>query len=625
MFLLFIKRHSNKIFLLFFLALTLLGIFSFKLYGLWNSKGYTLLDTVYLTLQLYSFKWGDLNGRIPFTLHVVRILCPSASVSGIFLGFKRPIENAFEDIFSWYTKRRIKFYDNHIIICGLSKRAELLTTDIINQKKRDIEETGRTNIGEVVILESNPNNDNLSNYIYKGIKVIIGSAMDEQTLLNAGILKAKCFIAMTEKDEKNLEIAKKITDVFKKYYAEHQVAVKKQLKVIIHLEDFFYLQAFKDNHEVRIPDKNNSNSAIDFHSINVFQKAAQKAINKYSPDKFIEDLRRSPSADQAEILIMGLSQIGENILIQATYMYHFLNDKKLKIFIIDTDVTQKLNKIKHFVPALESIVQIVAIEQTEFLQNYPGYNIDNVSVNFVCKNTDGENVFYAKKLKQIFYKLKHNTEHPKVVVLLPKDTKILSLLDTIEADSENKFANIDFYNLYEDICTKKEMIDDIDEIDVLAKSIHYANISKKCSTATQEFVEQEWEGLPHGKKESHRFSARHLIFKLRFLGAEMIDKEHERVVSGTRFKLEHVSPENLNLIADAEHRRWKAEKLINGFEAYNCSDVNKQHHLEDLKLHNDLTEEAWAKKDDLSKRKDLAMIAKVIDMAEVLGKVVVTI
>ena len=390
--LLFVRQYKAHILLCVTILLTALGVKAFHEYAILNSKDFSFWDCLYRAFELFKLKGGDPDGRVPLSLKLARFLAPLATASGVGLVF-------FEYLYRNYMEIVVGTYKNHIIICGLSKKAESLIDNLITK------ENGKTNPfknwrADIILIESNKEHENLARFEAMGVKIIIGSATETEVLKKANVLKAKSIIALTDKDETNVEISKTLTQIFKRYYEKHKVVDEKQLKSVIHLEDFFLLQAFKDYHEIKIPAAENSNSAIDFHAINVYQKAAQKILDDHAPDRLKEV---KPGGQAVEILIMGLTVAGENILIEAAYIYHFLNCKKLKIHVVDIDIKKKVEQLVHFIPAIEEVVDILPIEQTDFLQNYKEEDLANISVCFVAKETDGESVYYSKALKQIFF------------------------------------------------------------------------------------------------------------------------------------------------------------------------------------------------------------------------------
>lgn len=625
----YIKKHSKRIFVILFFLLTLMGTYGHLHYSIMNNKGFTILECFYYTLQLFTFKWEHLNGNIPFVLHLARFLCPTATWSGLFLGFKKPIEGALNEIFRWHTYRKIGELKGHVIICGLSKKAEILIQDIINNSESVKFLNLNLTKANIVVVETNAEHEKINNYIYKGVKVVIGSAADKEVLIKAGVLNAKYMIVLTDSDETNLSIAKSLTDIFTELYNKSDFNfdnTKDQLKAIIHLRDFYHLQAFKDYHIVRIPENGNPNTAIDFYSINIFQKAAIKVIDKYAPDKIIHS-NLSVAKEAAEIIIIGLSDAGQNLLLQAAYMYHFKNLKKLKVTVIDNNIKDKLNKLIQFVPKLDNIIEIKQIEQVDFLESYLTISSEfkNVSVCYIAKDSDGENVFLAKKAKQIFYMTNHDYHYPKIVVLQPKDTKLLNLLDTIKQDTNDKRIGIDFFNLYDDVCTKKEIIEDLEDIDNLAKWCHYyymLNNDKINNIKKDRNVDDEWASLSHGLKDSNRLTTRHLLYKLRFAGYELVKNEDKREECEI-----DIDTDTRNILAQTEHNRWRAEKFLNGFEYYyNPNMVKDEKFLkEKLKLHKDLSDTTWTDLDINTKNKDNTVLDNIKEIAAKTGKKIVAI
>jgi len=609
----FIKKYYKYLIALLFLFLLLAGTLGYYHYNFLNGGDKTFIDCIFLSMQLFALKFTDLGAEVPFYIYIFRFILPLATLVGFYLSFEKPINQSFEGLYQHLTVFSIKRMENHVIVCGLSKRSEFLLNDMLKKN------SGNQN-HQIVLIEKNSKHENLDRLVLQGVKVLIGSALDEKTLKKANIFNARAIITLTENDEINTEIAKKLTDIFKEYYKKKKYNSKKQLNAIIHLDDHFMLQTFKDYHEVRIPELATPISAIDFHATNIFKKAAQSIVDRNSPDQ-IKAIQ--PNDPAVEILILGLAGIGEHILIEATYIYHFLNLKKLKVYVVDNEVEKKVNKLLNFIPDLSNLIDMVIIEQTTFFQSTKDFELDKISVCFVAKETDGECIFYAKKLRQMFIKLNNNSTFPRISVALPKNTKLLTLLDGVKSDAINDILGIEYFSIYENICSYKEIIEGVYEIDNIAKQINAAYTLNENPSVTNQELEESWLNLNDGMKDSNRLGARHLNYKLRFVGAEMIDKEVFIQGGRTEFRFDDIPENILELIKVTEHQRWMYEKYLNGYQP--CKDLGdrqKQNiYKNKLKLHKDMID--YNALDKHSKDKDLSAFSEAKNIADRINKVIV--
>jgi hypothetical protein len=79
------------------------------------------------------------------------------------------------------------------------------------------------------------------------------------------------------------------------------------------------------------------------------------------------------------------------------------------------------------------------------------------------------------------------------------------------------------------------------------------------ATAAQDAALRDWDALPEDFRESNRQQADHIFIKLRSIGCEAVPSNDSRPAV-TEF-----SPQEVELLAEMEHRRWIAERLIAGW------------------------------------------------------------
>ena len=112
-------------------------------------------------------------------------------------------------------------------------------------------------------------------------------------------------------------------------------------------------------------------------------------------------------------------------------------------------------------------------------------------------------------------------------------------------------------------------------------------------------------------RDSNRFPARHLAIKLRYLNANIIQL-NSRDVKSEIFNIVHVTNDQKLILAQMEHNRWIAEKMIGDYHpTLILADTDLQKKLKDLLyLHKDIR--PWAELSIRDKDKD-HIILEVID------------
>src|SRR6188768_4277763 len=149
-----------------------LGTLGFHQHGALHDDPISWLSSLYLSLQLFVMNSGGVPSPIPVTLEVSRFLAPALTAGGIFLALWEPLNQNF-------VLFKIRFWKNHIVVCGLSKKAELLILDHLKQATTKV---------KIVVIEPNAEHGSISHLRKRGIFVLVGNAIDEDMLHKANVL-----------------------------------------------------------------------------------------------------------------------------------------------------------------------------------------------------------------------------------------------------------------------------------------------------------------------------------------------------------------------------------------------------------------------------------------------------
>ncbi len=135
----------------------------FYQYDVLNGTTPFLLSNFYSSIQLFIMESGGVEGPLPLTLQITRFLAPSLTAGGIFIALWEPFNQSYHLL-------KIRFWKNHIIICGLSRKAELLILDHLKQDGAK---------SRIVVIEPNAEHGSISHMRKKGVVVLEGNAVDE--------------------------------------------------------------------------------------------------------------------------------------------------------------------------------------------------------------------------------------------------------------------------------------------------------------------------------------------------------------------------------------------------------------------------------------------------------------
>jgi hypothetical protein len=368
---------------------------------------------------------------------------------------------------------------------------------------------------------------------------------------------------------------------------------KHVLNVRIHLNGLKNLMMFKEFHKtISFSSKNNLiPDSVDFHAFNVHQIAAQKIVDDFSPDKFDKINNDKP----VHILVSGLTIQGEFLIAEAAHMYHFSNLKKLKITIVDNNISEKFSKLLLNYPNIEQVVDFEKVDMLSFYNYARRFKLKDISVCFVSHEEDADTIMRAIMLRQLFMRLNCHFKLPKIVAITTENYAGIDFIDNPSDNKNNlpqnmKCLEIEIKNLYKAYCTKKIIVDNEENYDKIAQYIDYIYTKETEYVKAQEKINNhnsnDWVNKTDFKKDYNRYPARHLEIKLRTINKEMKENIDNSNSSNT---LRNLKKEEKELLAKMEHRRWLAEKWLTGFvpnktgkteiDNLKLKDVLKFHHL----------------------------------------------
>jgi hypothetical protein len=551
-----LKKYNWLFPVLILIALSL-GVIGFYQYFELQEQSLSLFTAIYFSLQLFVLEFGAITGKIPVLLEIARFLAPAVTASGIFLAI-------WEPFYKNYQLHRIHLWKNHLVVCGLSKKAELLIEDFIKQ------ENGKVRI---VVIDADESRGSLLHLRKKGVIFLNGNATNEETLLKTNILHARFLLALTQDEKINIQIAQLATRLYHQY--PKRILPDTVLQVILHVDDFYTLNIFKEFHEkaeLEESDLRPSGSKMDYHVFSIFQLAASYMVDRYSPDQYrsLQELEDPP----AHILILGDTLAAEYLILEAAHMYHFANLKKTRITVVSDDIAHILQKMDALYPFLRKTVDITYISIVEFFSDNCPVDCNEIAVAFIALHDDGKSIYFSRKLRQLFYsrnQLKKNQNgsiekglpdftFPPIKTLLPRNTALVHIFSDTKV--EMKMLNIEMVNMDHQLCNKKTIVDDRKAEDFIAQHIHYEWVKNHAfrDHTGMGSMETEWDELKDAQKDSNRLPARHLNIKLRFVNAEFTDQQ-----GGKELNMGMLDEQVWNRIARMEHYRWMAEKYLNGF------------------------------------------------------------
>ena len=509
----------------------------------------SLLDLLYLTLQLFVVRSGALPYAKPWELEVARLLTPAL----FFYTAVVALAVIFQDQVRWL---RLHWMSDHTVICGLGRRGWLLAKGCLNGGDR------------VVVIDRDPNDAHIQPCRDEGATVLIGRATEVEWLRQARVQDAKRLIAVCGDDGDNAEIA---------VHARELCAARtgKALHCHVHVVDPD-LCALLAGPGLGMPPA--GPFRLDF--FNTFDAGARALLKQFPP--FGES--RDPQTPPPHIVVVGIGRLGQGVVAQAAREWWVSQRKRqtrerMRVTIVDREAERRAETLRLRYPKLEQACEIIPVqmdvEWPEFQQ--AAFLFDSAgrcaaTHVYICLDGDALGLKAALALHQRVREcdipiVVRMTEHAGLAALLRRDIGVEAC--------QGEFANLHAFGLLNCACDPELVLRGINE--VLARAIHEVYVEHMRSlghTPATKPAMVPWDDLKGDKehyRESNRQAADDLPRQLLAAGygiAPLTDWDADL------FKFADAEVE---LMAEMEHDRWVKERLAAGWRLGPRDDNNKIH------------------------------------------------
>lgn len=594
-----------------------------------ESEWHLILSTVYATLSMFIMESAD---PAPENWQVIT----ARFLAALLLGY-----GIFATIYNFMRREitllRIKyFYRNHFVVFGAGKIGYQLARELLQAGK------------QVVVIDRDEENDGIQRVRQHGGLVVIGSAFDRDDVLRTGLARAQFCAILLGNDEANLKLSN-----FLMRLSEEGV-FRGKVRVLAHIDNWYANNFLND-----YLDLYNRNNYLDFSPFNADIIGAQSIYDQFPPLSGVHyEVKQEGetvriTASENTIAVIGYNETTEAFLLENIILSHCPGGQKLNVLLIEPEAEKYLKNIYFKFPFVADYLNVIPVvlhdenfydatfRQPEFLRH-----LRMLSGAYVFGDDDAYLMGLANNFKQLLYAETGDTTQVPVVVCLPENSAVISLLEpqqhkkgeqVVEETVLNKFQqsfNINLFRLITETCTKDRLIDQIGEMETLAKTVNYfysllydtahrlpeakqagyqallpelqqAFIEKTFRTSqplleleehllekicqhlqldknqwrAKISVEARWKDLSGLKQLSNRYVARHLNVKVDFL----------KKIGHTEFSPETIKP-FFKVLAPVEHDRWTAEKLAYKFRFGPFPKDKKQKKLlkDTLKIHDQI-------------------------------------
>lgn len=508
------------------LVTLVLGTVGFSRHAAAAGKTASWWDCFYLALQLFTLESGAVEGSPPWQLEIARFLAPAVATYAA----ARALWAIFYDQLQ---AMRLRQWRDHVIVCGLGKKGAKLVEQL------------RRRGNKVVVIESDPDNDQLPHCRDLGAIVRIGSSSQEWVLAAARVHRAKALLLMTGDDGVNVETA----------MLAHRLNARRTgppLRCIVHVVDVG-LQSLFRQHEIFAEETD----PFQLEFFNIYEIAARAMLR--------EPLTQQPvyrvGQAQPHLLIVGLGWMGQTLLRRALKDWRIdrpCQSDRLRITVVDKHAQLKAGWFRASFPHLDEMcdVTFAALDVRDPRFARAGFldpGVPPPTYAFVCLGNESLALFAAMALAR------HATRPLPIVVRVAAEGGLAALLEA-DQDGRNALGGIRAVGLVELTCRLESVMDGTREL--LAQAIHQGYVRMQIAGgATRGSSESllPWHELRDDLKESNRDQADDIARKLKAVGYRLVPQP-EGEIDPCPF-----TPDELEKLAELEHDRWVRERQRSGW------------------------------------------------------------
>ena len=261
---------------------------------------------------------------LPLTLAIARILAVIVSLWAVGKVVAHVFAEHIQEI-------RIGLLRRHTVIAG----EPALVRPFIGDH--------RANHRRIVLADPNPSNVFPSSFDRKRPLTVKGDPALPETLFECGIRRASCLFLFFNDDQKNIDVAVSAWDLARKSRSG-------ALSCYLHIGDR-RLTEILENREVFVNDR------FRLRFFNLSELTVRNLLTthpiedhpEYSPDSI--DL-------VIHVIIFGLGQMGESLVIQIAKLTHFGNRKPTKVTIVDRNCERCQERLLNRYPQLPDILDL---------------------------------------------------------------------------------------------------------------------------------------------------------------------------------------------------------------------------------------------------------------------------
>jgi Trk K+ transport system NAD-binding subunit len=496
-----------------------------------------VLESAYQTLQLFVLHTPEFSSPPNIFLDLARFLGAFVFISSVLGAAWQVMKMGARH--AWYSGT-----SDHIIICGAGWRGLALARDFYLgdlSSKKGVR-------SDIIVLERDPESRGVAECQRLGIPYLIGDASNPEVLASVGAARARKLVAVCGSDEVNLEIIVRAAQI--------ERVVEGPLRCHVHLSN--------DDLRTMVRQKGFSPGAetvleISTFGTDIYENAARRLFHDTPLDR-VPIGEHSPL--EVHLVIIGFSEMGQAILMQAACIAHYANVKRPKITVVDPNARALGEDFERRHSGIANVAEVTYLDRVPH---------DSSLVNLVTGAARKENVlatcaicFEDEKVNlALAVKLGDALKDHPIPVRWWQQSRAdagLRLVFSERLQRQLDEADVRPFGMLENVCNAETL--ELKEPDEMGRAIHEFYLGERWAqgeTLDSNPSLQSWELLPESFKNSNRLAADHIEIKMRALGYHL-----ERKPTSGEPILEF-RPDQIEILARMEHARYCAERFMDGW------------------------------------------------------------
>lgn len=484
----------------------------------------SLLDAVYLSLQLFTLESGAVTPPVPLALGIARFLAPAATVLGAAAA-------AVALLGERLSRFRLRFARGHVVVCGLGDRGQRIAEEFIGAGYR------------VAVIEQDERDPHVEQAREVGVVVLIGDASDDLALGQARAHRARYVVAVCAEDGTNAAIAVRLAAL------RAEKPQPQPTTAIVHVRDTELCEMLAQSASLSC---GVGNMRLEF--FNVPRAGAAAMLAAVPPVS--RDPDRSP-----RIAIVGLGRLGRSLALQVARAWWFERDAypgRPEMTLVDADARGATELLRARAPRFDETcaLRILDLPTESPAFERGGFLLDGggriaVDAVYVCLDEDPRSLAAALSVRRLT-----GAARVPIAVRMSSDAGLASLAVAAVGD----FSDLRAVGVLDVTCSLEALLGGLNES--VARAVH-ADYVRREREAGRTVAENPslvaWEALPETLKESNRRQADDIRQKMRSARMRIVPLDDWAEEPDT-FTLAEVER-----LAIAEHDRWVRERLDQGW------------------------------------------------------------